>query len=168
MADDRRPGRPGFEAVFVAFVVTTVAGLCLAHVLARLLPPSPPPGSPPAAAPLTLTVLFVSVAFAAAQAVLPGPTSTGVFGLAIPLAGAVTLAVRGVEASSVVSALFGGVFLTPAAYYVAIRLSFSLSGQWRRRPVGSSITAVAGAWLVWQAARLVTFLADRSTGGRFW
>lgn len=164
MPDDLEPGRPAVEAVFVALVATAIPGIAVVHVLARVLPPSAV-GSPPAAVPLTLTVLFVSLAFAVAQAILPGPRSTGCFGLAIPMSGAIALALRGVEPAAIVSALFVGVFLTPAAYYIAIRLSFPLRGLLRRRPVATLLVGAIAALLLIAAARLFTFLADRSSGG---
>lgn len=167
MIDDAEPGRPAVAAVFAAFVLTAVGGVVLVHGLAAVLPPASP-GAPPPAAPLTLTILFVSLAFAVAQAILPGPRSSGCFGLAIPMAGAVALAARGVEPASVVSALFVGTFITPAAYYLAIRLSFALAGFLRRHPLAAVFMAAAGMLLVVETARAVTYLADRSTGGRFW
>jgi hypothetical protein len=163
--DDLEPGRPAVEAVFVALVATAIVGIGVVHVLARVLPPSAATGSPPAGVPLTLTVLFVSLAFAVAQAILPGPRSTGCFGLAIPMSGAIALALRGVEPAAIVSALFVGVFLTPTAYYIAIRLSFPLGGLLRRRPVATLLVGVIAALLLIAAARLFTFLADRSSGG---
>jgi hypothetical protein len=168
MSDDQEPGRPAVEAVFAACAATAVVGVGAVHVLARLLPPAPPAGSPPAAVPLTLAVLLVAVTFAAAQAILPGPKSAGGAGLAIPMAGAVALALRGLEPAAVVSTLFVGVFLTPAAYYMAIRLSFPLAGLLRRHPVATVLAGAAVTVLVVEAARLITFLADRASGGRFW
>jgi hypothetical protein len=166
--DELDPGRPAVEAVFVALIATTIAAVGCVQLLARILPPAATEGSQPVAVPLTLTVLFVSVTFAVAQAILPGPRSTGVFGLAIPLAGAIALAFRGLEPAAVVSALFVGVFLTPTAYYVAIRLSLPLAGSLRRRPFVSLAFAAFGTLLLLQAARWVTFLADRAVGWRFW
>jgi len=160
--DDVEPGRPAVEAVFVALLATAIPAVAAVQVLAALLPPSAAEGSPPTAVPLTLTVLFVSLAFAAAQAILPGPKSTGCFGLAIPLAGAIALASRGLDPAAIVSALFVGVFLTPAAYYTAIRLSFSMGGLLRRHPVVSLLCAAAGTLLLLEAARWLTLLADRS------
>jgi hypothetical protein len=160
--DDLEPGRPAIEAVFAALVATTVAGIAVVQLLAVLLPPPAAAGSPPAAVPLTLAVLFVSLAFAVAQAALPGPRSTGAFGLAIPLAGAIALALHGLDPAAVVSALFVGVFLTPTAYYMAIRLSFPLAGQLRRRPFASLAVGAAGTFLLWQAVRWLTLLGDRT------
>ena len=166
MSDDLEPGRPAMEAVFVALVATAIAGVGAVQILAAVLPPSAAEGTRPAAVPLTLTVLFVSAAFAVAQAILPGPRSTGCLGLAIPLAGAAALAFHGLEPSAVVSVLFVGVFLTPTAYYMAIRLSVPLAGALRRRPVLSLAGAVAGTLLLLQAARWMTVLADRTA--RLW
>lgn len=166
MPDHLEPGRPAVEAVFVALAATAIPGIAAVHILARVLPPSA--AGPPVAVPLTLTILFVSVAFAAAQAILPGPRSTGCFGLAIPISGAVALAFRGVEPAALVSALFVGVFLTPAAYYIAIRLSFWLRGLHRRRPLLTILAAAVGMLALLQAARLLTHLADRSVGWRSW
>ena len=132
-------------------MLTAVGGVVLVHGLAAVLPPASP-GAPPPAAPLTLTILFVSLAFAVAQAILPGPRSSGCFGLAIPMAGAVALAARGVEPASVVSALFVGTFITPAAYYLAIRLSFALAGFLRRHPLAAVFMAAAGMLLVVETA----------------
>jgi hypothetical protein len=160
--DDLEPGRPAVEAVFAALVATAIAGVAAVQTLAALLPPSAAEGSPPPAVPLTLTVLVVSASFAVAQAVLPGPKSVGCFGLAIPLAGAVALAFRGIDAAAVVSALFVGVFLTPVAYYMAIRFSFSLGGLARRHPVGALAGAAAGTFFVFEAVRWLTLLADRT------
>jgi hypothetical protein len=160
--DDSEPGRPAVEAVFVALVATTMAGVAAVQVLAALLPPSAAEGGPPTAVPLTLAVLFVSLSFALAQAVLPGPKSAGVFGLAIPLAGSVALALRGLDPAAVVSALFVGVFLTPTAYYVAIRLSFSLRGRIRRHPMASLLCAAVGTFILLQVVRWLTLLADRT------
>src|SRR5512140_490203 len=101
MREEVEPGRPAVEAVFVAWVVTTVAGLAAAHALARLLPPQLPPGTPLPAVSLTLCILYVSLAFAFAQATLPGPRSTGCLGLLVPLTGAMALAVRGLAPSAV-------------------------------------------------------------------
>jgi hypothetical protein len=168
VSDDLEPGRPAVEAVFVALVATAVVGIGLVHVLARVLPPSTATGSPPAAVPLTLTVLFVSLAFAVAQAILPGPRATGCFGLAIPMSGAIALALRGVEPAAIVSALFVGVFLTPTAYYIAIRLSSPLAGLFRRRPLATLLAAAVGMLMLLQAARLLTCLADRSFDWRLW
>jgi hypothetical protein len=162
VTDEVEPGRPAVEAVFVALLATATAGIAAVQVLAALLPPPSVEGSPPTAVPLTLTVLFVSLAFAVAQASLPGPKSTGFFGLAIPLAGAIALAFRGLEPAAIVSALFVGVFLTPAAYYMAIRLSFSTGGLLRRHPVVALACAGAGTWLLLEIARWLTLLADRA------
>jgi alpha-D-ribose 1-methylphosphonate 5-triphosphate synthase subunit PhnI len=60
----------------------------------------------------------------------------------------------------VVSGLFAGVFLTPAAYYIAIRYSVSLRGYARRHPFKAALGAVAGSALAVQALRLLTRLAD--------
>jgi hypothetical protein len=166
--DDVEPGRPAVEAVFVALVATAIPAVAAVQILAALLPPSAAEGNPPTAVPLTLAVLFVSLAFAAAQAILPGPKSTGCFGLAIPLAGAIGLAIRGLDPSAIVSALFVGVFLTPAAYYMAIRLSFSTGGLLRRRPVVSIFCAAAGTLFLLGAARWLTFLADRTARVRWY
>jgi hypothetical protein len=160
--DEVEPGRPAVEAVFVALVATTIAGVAAVQVLAALLPPPAAEGSLPTAVPLTLTVLFVSVSFALAQAVMPGPKSAGCFGLAIPLVGSVALAFRGLDPSAVVSTLFVGVFLTPTAYYIAVRLSFPLGGMLRRRPIASLLCAAAGALVLLQAVRWLTLLADRT------
>jgi hypothetical protein len=103
-----------------------------------------------------------------AQAILPGPRSTGCFGLAIPMSGALALALRGVEPAAVVSALFVGVFLTPTAYYIAIRLSWPLGGLLRRRPLVTLLGAVVGMFVLLQAARLLTFFVDRSIAWRLW
>jgi hypothetical protein len=168
MPDDLEPGRPAIEAVFVAHVAATIAGVGCVQVLGAVLPPAAAEGSPPAAVSLTLAVLFVSVAFAAAQSILPGPKSAGCFGLAIPVAGALALAFRGIEPGAVVAALFVGVFFTPAAYYLAIRLSFTLAGCLRRHPVVSLLVGVIGTLAVLQAARWLTFLADRTARGRGW
>ena len=159
MVHDTEPGRPPVESVFVALVATSVAGVALAQVLARLLPPASA-GAPPSAAALTITVAAVSLAFAVAQALLPGPASAGCVGLAIPMAGAVALAVRGFGPAVVVSGLFAGVFLTPAAYYIAIRYSFSLRGYARRHPFTALLGAAGGSVLVVQALRILTRLAD--------
>jgi hypothetical protein len=156
---DPEPGRPPVESVFVALIATSVAGVALAQVLARLLPPAAADSPPPAAA-LTITVAGVSIAFALAQAVLPGPKSAGCVGLAIPMAGAVALAVRGFGPAVVVSGLFAGVFLTPAAYYIAIRYSLLLRGYARRHPFRAVLGATAGTALAAQALRLLTRLAD--------
>jgi hypothetical protein len=160
--DDLEPGRPAVEAVFTAYLATTVWGVAAVQVLAAWLPPSAAEGGPPTAVPLTLTVLFVSFAFAVAQAVLPGPRSTGWFGLTIPLAGAIALAFRGLDPAAIVSALFVGILLTPAAYYMAIRLSFPLSGRLRRHPVAALLGAAVGLFLLFHAVRWMTLLADRS------
>jgi hypothetical protein len=160
--DDLGPGRPAVEAVFVALVATTTAGVAAAQILAALLPPSAAEGSPPTAVPLTLAVLFVSLTFAVAQAVLPGPKSAGCLGLAIPIAGSIALALRGLDPAAVVSALFVGVFLTPAAYYLAIRLSFPLGGLLRRRPVVALLCAAVGTFVLLRAVRWLTLLADRT------
>ncbi len=163
MPDDLEPGRPAVEAVFAAFLVTALAGVVAAQIPAALLPPPVSHASPATAAPLTMNVFFVSMAFAVAQAALPGPRSTGWFGLAIPLAGAIALAFRGLEPAAVVSALFVGIFLTPAAYYLAIRLSFPLGGLLRHRPLSSLVGAAVGLFLLLYAARWMTLLADRAT-----
>ncbi len=162
MPDDLDPGRPAVEAVFVAFLTTAILGVAAAQILAALLPPPVSEASPATAVPLTLSVFFVSLAFAVAQAVLPGPRSTGWFGLAIPLAGAVALAFRGLDPAAIVSALFVGIILTPAAYYVAIRLSFPLGGLLRHRPFSSLLGAAVGLFLLLYAARWMTLLADRA------
>jgi hypothetical protein len=162
VADDVEPGRPAIEAVFVAFLATTAVGVAAVQILAAVLPPSAADGGQSQAAALTLAVLFVSLSFAVAQAVLPGPKSTGCFGLAIPLAGAVALAARGLDPAAVVSALMVGVFLTPTAYYIAIRLSFSLGGRLRRHPIASFVCAAAGAFILLQAVRWLTLLANRT------
>ena len=168
MPDQDEIGRPAVEAVFVAWVLTTVAGLATAQALARWLPPRLPPGTPPPAASLTLCVVYVSLTFAFAQAILPGPKSTGCFGLLVPLTGATALAVRGLNPSAVVSALFAGVFLTPAAYYLAVRLSSRLRGLVRRRPVVGLIGGAIGVAAVFKVARGLTWLADPASHGRFW
>jgi hypothetical protein len=168
VSDNLEPGRPAVEAVFAAWVVTTVAGLVVVHPLARWLPPSLPPGTLLPAVALTLGVGCVSLAFAFAQAALPGPKSTGCLGLAIPLTGAAVLAIRGLNPSAVVAALFTGVFLTPAAYYLAIRWSFSLAGLLRRRPIAVLMGGAVGAGLVLVIVRWLTFLADPASHGRFW
>jgi hypothetical protein len=162
MPDELEPGRPAVEAVFAAFLATASLGVGAVHVLAALLPPPASEGSPATAVPLTLCVCFVSVAFAVAQAALPGPRSTGWFGLAIPLAGAMGLAFRGLDPAAIVSALFLGVFLTPAAYYMAIRLSFPLRGLLRHRPLTALFGAATGLCLLFYAVTWMTFLADRS------
>ena len=162
MPDDSEPGRPAVEAVFVAFLSTAILGVAAVQTLAALLPPPAWEGSPATAVPLTLNVLFVSMAFAVAQAALPGPRSTGGFGLAIPLAGAIALAFRGLDPAAIVSALFVGVFLTPAAYYMAIRLSFPLAGLLRHRPFTSLLGAAIGLLLLFYAVREMTLLADRA------
>jgi hypothetical protein len=138
------------------------------HLLARWLPPALPPGTPVPAAALTLSIVYVALAFACAQALLPGPRSTGCLGLAIPLLGATTLAVRGLNPSAVVASLFAGVFLTPVAYYLAIRWSFALAGFLGRRPLAALAGGALGAGLVLAFARWVTFLADPASHGRFW
>jgi hypothetical protein len=166
--DQREPGRPAVEAVFVAWVLTAVAGLAVAHALARWLPPGLPPGTPLPAVPLTLCVVYVSLAFAFAQVTLPGPRSTGCLGLLVPLTGATALAVRGLHPSAVVGALFAGVFLTPAAYYLSVRLSCSLRGFVRRRPLVGLFGGAFGVAAVFEMARWVTWLADAATHGRFW
>jgi hypothetical protein len=158
VVDDSEPGRPPAEAVFVALLVTTAVGTGLVQVLARILPPAAD-ASPPAVA-LTATVACVSLAFAVAQALLPGPKSAGCAGLAIPMIGAVALAVRGHEPAIVVSALFAGVFLTPAAYYIAIRFSVALRGYARRRPLRASVAGLLGTLLLVQALRIVLHLSD--------
>jgi hypothetical protein len=162
MSDDREPGRPAVEAVFAAFLTTAALGVAAVQILAALLPPPASEGSPATAAPLTLSVCFVSIAFAVAQAVLPGPRSTGWFGLAIPLAGAIALAFRGLDPAAIVSALFVGIFLTPAAYYLAIRLSFPLAGLLRHRPFTALLGAAVGIVLLLFAVTWMTLLADRS------
>jgi hypothetical protein len=162
MPDDLDPGRPAVEAVFVAFLTTAILGVAAVQILATLLPPPASEGSPPTAVPLTLSVSFVSMAFAVAQAVLPGPRSTGWFGLAIPLTGAIALAFCGLDPAAIVSALFVGIFLTPAAYYLAIRLSFPLGGLLRHRPFSSLLGVVVGMFLLLYAARWMTLLADRA------
>ena len=165
MPDDLDPGRPAVEAVFVAFLTTAILGVAAVQVLATLLPPPVSEASPPTAVPLTLSVFFVSMAFAVAQAALPGPKSTGWFGLAIPLAGALALAFHGLDPAAIVSALLVGLFMTPAAYYLAIRLSFPLRGLLRHRPFSSLLGVVVGMFLLLYAARWMTFLADRA--GRY-
>jgi hypothetical protein len=164
VVDDLEIGRPPVESVFVAFVVTTVAGVALALVLARMLPP--PPGTPPPAVSLTVVVAAVSLAFAVAQAVLPGPRSAGCAGLAIPMVGAIALAVGGAEPATVVAALFAGVFLTPAAYYLAIRFSGPLRGSARRRPIVALVAGGLFTLLLLQALRLLAHLADRAIDWR--
>jgi hypothetical protein len=161
-------GRPAVEAVFVAWVLTAIAGLAVAHAFARWMPPDLPPGTPLPAVPLTLCVVYVSLAFALAQAILPGPRSTGCFGLLVPLTGASALAVRGLNPSAVVGALFAGVFLTPAAYYLAVRLSFPLRGLARRRPLVCLLGGAIGAAAVFEVARWLTWVADPASHGRFW
>jgi hypothetical protein len=160
VADDRDPGRPPVEAVFVAWFATSIGATALVQLLARVLPP-PSAAAPPAVA-LTLTVAGVSLAFAVAQAVLPGPRSSGCAGLAIPMLGAVLLAARGHEPAVVVSALFAGVFLTPAAYYIAIRLSVSLRGYARRRPLAAVTIGALGTFALVQALRLLIHLVAPS------
>jgi hypothetical protein len=162
MPDDLEPGRPAIEAVFVAFLTTAILGVAAVQILAALLPPQASEGGPATAAPLTLSVFFVSIAFAVAQAALPGPRSTGWFGLAIPIAGAIALACRGLDPAAIVSALFVGIFLTPTAYYLAIRLSFPLAGLWRHRPLTALVGAAVGIFLLLCAAGWMTLLADRS------
>jgi hypothetical protein len=162
MPDDLEPGRPAVEAVFAAFLTTAFAGVAAAQILAALLPPPVSEASPATAVPLTLSVFFVSTAFAVAQAVLPGPRSTGWFGLVIPLAGAIALAFRGLDPAAVVSALVVGIFLTPAAYYLAVRLSFPLGGLLRHRPLSSLLGAAVGLFVLLYAARWMTLLADRA------
>jgi hypothetical protein len=166
--DDLEPGRPAVEAVFVSWVATTVAGLLAVHGLARWLPPQLPPGTPLPAVPLTLSIVYISLAFAFAQAILPGPKSTGCLGLIIPLTGATALAVRGLNPSAVVAALFTGVFLTPVAYYVAVRWSFPLAGVLRRHPVAGLLGGAVGAGLVLEVARWLTLLWDPSSHGQLW
>jgi hypothetical protein len=158
VVDDSEPGRPPVESVFVAFIATTFAGGACAQVLARMLPP--PPGTPPPAVTLTMVVASVSLAFAVAQAVLPGPRSAGCAGLAIPIVGAMWLAVGGYEPATVVAALFSGVFLTPAAYYLAIRFSRPLGGVARRRPLAALVAGGLATLLLLQALRLVAHLSD--------
>ena len=162
MPDDLEPGRPVVEAVFVACLTTALLGVAAVQILATLLPPPASEGSPATAVPLTLSVFFVSIAFAVAQAALPGPRSTGWFGLAIPVAGAIALAFRGLDPAAIVSALFVGIFLTPAAYYLAIRLSFPLRGLLRHRPFTSLLGAAVTTFVLLQAARWITLLADRT------
>lgn len=162
MPDDFEPGRPAVEAVFAAFLTTAILGVAAVQILAALLPPPASEGSPATAMPLTLSVCFVSIAFAVAQAALPGPRSTGWFGLALPLAGAIALAFRGVDPSAIVSALFVGIFLTPAAYYLAIRLSFPLAGLLRHRPFTALLGAAVGLFLLLYAVSWMTRLAERS------
>lgn len=164
MTEDLEPGRPALEAVFVALVTTTIAAGALVHLLVRLLPPSA--AEPAPAATLTVAVACVSLAFAGAQAVLPGPKSAGSAGLAIPMIGAIVLAVRGLDPAAVVSTLFTGVFLTPAAYYVAVRYTRSLRGYARRRPLTALTALVAGGLFVVQALRIVTHLADPAIAWR--
>jgi hypothetical protein len=164
VADDVEPGRPAVEAVFVAMVATAIVGVALVHVLAAVLPPQADAGTRPPALPLTLAVLSVSFSFAIAQAALPGPRSSGWFGLAIPLAAGIALASRGLSPSAVVSPVFIGVFLTPAAYYIAIRLSFPLAGLARHRPLTALLAAAVLLALLYQAARWITFAADKAAG----
>jgi hypothetical protein len=171
--DQDEIGRPAVEAVFVAWVLTAVIGLAVAHALAALAraAASSPQGlglAPQPAVPLTLCVVYVSVAFGFAQAILPGPKSTGCLGLLIPVTGAIALAVRGLDPSAVVGALVAGVFLTPAAYYLAVRLSFPLRGFARRRPLAAALGGAIGAAAVFEAARWLTWMADPATHGRFW
>ncbi len=168
MPDDVEPGRPAVEAVFVAWALTTIVGLAAVHALARWVPPRLPPGAPPPAVALTLCVVYVALAFAFAQAILPGPKSAGGLGLLIPLTGAAGLALRGLNPSAVVGALFVGVCLTPAAYYLAVRLSFPLRGLVRRRPFAVLLGGAIGAAAVFEAARWLTRLADPASHGRFW
>jgi hypothetical protein len=151
--------------VFVAFLATTLPAAAFVQLLARILPP-PAAGTAQPASALTITVTAVSVAFAVAQAVLPGPASAGCVGLAIPMAGAIELAVRGHEPAVVVSALFAGVFLTPAAYYIAIRFSSSLGGFARRRPIAALAALATGCALLAQALAIITHLADPSVDWR--
>jgi len=165
---EREPGRPAVEAVFAAWTFTAIGGLAVVHLLARWLPPHLSPGEALPAAPLTLGVLYTATAFAAAEAVLPGPRSSGCVGLLIPLTAAITLAVRGLNPSAVVAALFTGVFLTPVSYFLAIRLSFPLGGRLRRNPLLALLTGAIGAAAVFVAARWLTWLADPATHGRFW
>lgn len=160
MADDLEPGRPAVEAVFVAFIATTMAGVVAVLAIAALVLPAGPAGSPPTAISLSRAVLLVSLSFAAAQAVLPGPKSAGCFGLAIPLAGAVVLAYRGLSPSAVVSALLVGVCLTPAAYFLAVRLSFPLGGLLGRRPVSTVAAAAAAILILLEIVRRLAVLAD--------
>ena len=94
---------------------------------------------------------------------MPGPKSAGCVGLAIPMAGAVALAVRGFEPAVVVAGLFAGVFLTPAAYYIAIRYSLSLRGYARRHPFTALLAGAAGTALAGQALRILTRLAADAT-----
>ena len=168
MPEDLEPGRPAVEGVFAAWVVTATGGLVAVHAFARWLPPWLPPGVPLPAVPLTVGMLYVSLAFAFAQAALPGPKSAGCAGLLIPLSAAVAMAVRGLGPSAVVGTLFAGVFLTPAAYYLAIRLSFPFGGLLRRRPLVALLAGAAGTALVVVTARWLTWLADPATHGRFW
>jgi hypothetical protein len=168
MPDDQEPGRPAVEAAFAAWTLTTIGGLIVVHLLGRWLPPPPSPGDALPAAALTLAVLYVSTAAAVAEALLPGPRSTGGLGLLIPLTAAVALAVRGLSPSAVVAALFGGVVLTPASYFLAIRLTFPLRGRLRRHPVSTVLAGALAAVAVFEAARWLTWLADPATRGRFW
>jgi alpha-1,2-mannosyltransferase len=174
MPDATEPGRPPLEAVFVSLVATASVGVGVVHAVARMLPPAGVQPGAVTAWPLTLTTLFVCVSFAVAQAILPGPRSVGYAGLAIPLAGATTLAIRGLDAAVVVAALFTGVFLTPAAYYVAIRLSGRLSGMLARRRTASLLWGLLGLLVLVQGARLGTYMADPSfdwwvtTRNEFW
>ena len=168
MSEQVDPGRPAVEAVFVAWVLTTIAGLAAAHALARWLPPELPPGTPLPAVSLTLCIVYVALAFAFAQAILPGPKSTGCLGLLVPLTGAIALAVRGLNPSAVVSALLAGVFLTPAAYYLAVRLSIRLRDLVRRRPLAGLLGGAIGVAAVFEIVRWLTWLADPASHGRFW
>jgi hypothetical protein len=162
VGEEFEPGRPAVEAVFLAWVATTLGGVALVQGLARVLPPAAASDSAPAGVPLTLAIVFVALSFAVAQAVLPGPKSCGFAGLALPMAGAISLAARGLEPAAVVASLFSGVFLTPAAYYMAIRFSFALGGSLRRRPVRALVAFAAGVaavvlvvrWLTWSARGL--------------
>ena len=77
----------------------------------------------------------------------------------MPMAGAIALAVRGFEPAAVVSALFTGVFLTPVAYYMAMRFSFALGGAVRRRPFTTLLVAAAATGLVVMAVRVLTAIA---------
>lgn len=173
MPDHDEIGRPAVEAVFVAWALTAMAGLVVAHGVAALAraAASSPQGlglAPQPGVPLTLCVVCVSLAFAVAQAALPGPKSTGCFGLLLPLAGATALAVRGLNPSAVVGAFVAGVFLTPAAYYLAVRLSFPLRGVVRRRPLVGLLGGATGVAAVVQVARWLTWIADPASHGRFW
>jgi len=84
------------------------------------------------------------------------------------LTGAIALAVRGLNPSAVVSALLAGVFLTPAAYYLAVRLSIRLRDLVRRRPLAGLLGGAIGVAAVFEIVRWLTWLADPASHGRFW